>query len=80
MLEYGPHLLSTRKPERRGSSTGWMSSDPSDTTKLREILVQGLYRRAPLPQLLFIPILYMFYRVLAGPIEARPAIRWIFSR
>lgn len=55
-----------------------MSSDPSDTTKLREILVQDLYRRAPLPQLLFIPIVYMFYLVLADPIEARPAIRWVF--
>lgn len=55
-----------------------MSSDTSNTTKLREILVQDLYRRASLPQLLFLPILYVLYRALADPIEARPAIRWVF--
>ncbi|HSN00018.1 MAG TPA: ATP-binding protein [Rudaea sp.] len=60
------------------TSAASMISHPSNTTKLQEILVQDLYRRAPLPLLLFIPILYVFYLVLADPIAARPAIRWIF--
>lgn len=48
------------------------------TEKLREILVQDLYRRALLPLLFFIPILYVYYRVLEGAVTARPIIVWIF--
>ncbi|HZP65002.1 MAG TPA: ATP-binding protein [Rudaea sp.] len=46
--------------------------------KLREILVDDLYRRALVPLLLFVPILYVLYRVLAEAIPARPLIGWIF--
>jgi len=48
------------------------------TLRLREILVQDLYRRALVPLLFFIPILYLLYRALERAIEARPVIAWIF--
>ena len=52
--------------------------DREHTEKLREILVQDLYRRALLPLLFFIPILYVYYRVLEDAVTARPVILWIF--
>jgi len=54
------------------------SIDQVHTAKLREILVQDLYRRALVPILLFVPILYILYHVLQGAVSARPVILWIF--
>src|SRR4051812_27615893 len=54
------------------------SSDQAYRTQLRETLVEDLYRRAPVPVLLFIPILYVLYRVVADAIESRPVIAWVF--
>jgi signal transduction histidine kinase len=46
--------------------------------KLREALVQDLYRRALVPVLLSLPILYVFYLILEDIIPQRPLIGWIF--
>jgi len=54
------------------------SGDRPYRTQLREALVEDLYRRAPLPILLLIPILYVLYLVVAEAIAARPAIAWVF--
>jgi signal transduction histidine kinase len=54
------------------------SVDPQHTAKLREILVQDLYRRSLLPVVFFVPILYLLYRVVQAAVVARPIIQWIF--
>jgi len=41
-------------------------------------MVQDLYRRALIPVLFLLPILYVFYLVLADVIPQRPLIGWIF--
>ena len=53
-------------------------AEPGHTAKLREILAQDLYRRALVPLLLFVPILYVLYRVLEHAVAARPSIFWVF--
>ena len=52
--------------------------ESAHTVKLREILAQDLYRRALVPLLLFVPILYVLYRVIEHAVAARPAILWVF--
>ena len=52
--------------------------DPKQLRLLRESLADDLYNRAPVPLLLFIPILYVLYRVLQDAIAARPVLAWIF--
>jgi len=54
------------------------SDDPMHRARLREILVEDLYRRAPLPLLLFVPILYVLYLITHEAIARRPAIAWVF--
>jgi two-component system NtrC family sensor kinase len=60
--------------KRFALSTG----DQRYRTQLRETLVEDLYRRAPLPLLLFIPILYALYHVVEDAVQVRPAIAWVF--
>ncbi|WP_257385600.1 ATP-binding protein [Tahibacter caeni] len=45
---------------------------------LEEILVDDLYRRAPVPAVMLLPVLGAFYWVLADVIPQRPVIGWIF--
>jgi len=52
--------------------------DPAHTARLREVLVEELYRRSLLPVLFFIPILYLYFRVVEGAVMVRPLIAWIF--
>lgn len=46
--------------------------------RLKQILVDDLYRQAPLPLVMLLPVLGVFYWVLADIIPARPVIGWIF--
>jgi signal transduction histidine kinase len=55
--------------------------DPADRhylPRLQEALVDELYQRSAIPQLLFVPVLVLLYLVLRGAIEQRPAIGWMF--
>ena len=54
------------------------TGDHAYRTQLREILVEDLYRRALLPLVLFVPILYALYSVVADAVNTRPAIAWVF--
>lgn len=47
--------------------------------RLEEILVDDLYRRAPLPVVMLLPVLGVFCWVLAEIIPARAVIGWIFG-
>jgi two-component system, NtrC family, sensor kinase len=46
--------------------------------RLEDILVDDLYRRAPVPVVMLLPVLGVFYWMLAGIIPERPVIGWIF--
>jgi two-component system NtrC family sensor kinase len=46
--------------------------------RLEEILVDDLYRRAPVPVVMLLPVLGVFYSVLAAIVPERPVIGWIF--
>lgn len=46
--------------------------------RLEDILVDDLYRRAPVPVVMLLPVLGVFYWMLAGVIPERPVIGWIF--
>jgi two-component system NtrC family sensor kinase len=47
--------------------------------RLEEILVDDLYRRAPMPVVMLLPVLAMFYWVIADIVDEQPVIRWIFA-
>lgn len=46
--------------------------------RLQDALADDLYRRALLPQLVFVPFLLLLYMVLDDVIAKRPAIGWVF--
>ncbi|WP_313917058.1 ATP-binding protein [Tahibacter sp.] len=46
--------------------------------RLEEILVDDLYRRALMPVVMLLPVLGVFYSVLAAIVPERPVIGWIF--
>jgi signal transduction histidine kinase len=47
--------------------------------RLRETLVDDLYRRSTIPQLLLVPVLCLMYVALTSAIEQRPSIGWVFA-
>ncbi|MEO8672374.1 MAG: ATP-binding protein [Tahibacter sp.] len=47
--------------------------------RVQEALVDDLYRRALMPVLMLLPILYVFYLVVADSVARRPIIGWIFA-
>jgi signal transduction histidine kinase len=53
------------------------AKDEPYKAKLQEALIEDVYRRAPMPLLMFVPIVYMFYLVLADAIPQRPIIGWV---
>jgi len=59
-------------------NTASAGNDSVHTQQLREILAQDLYRRALVPLLLFVPILYVLYRVIEHAVSVRPVILWVF--
>ena len=47
--------------------------------RLKDALATELYRRAGFPQLIFFPVIYILYVMLADAIVQQPAIRWVFA-
>ena len=54
------------------------ASDQPYARSLEEILVDDLYRRAPVPVVMLLPVLGAFYWILSDAIPKRPVIGWIF--
>jgi signal transduction histidine kinase len=55
--------------------------DPADRhyrPRLQEALADELYRRSAIPQLLFVPVLFMLYFILQSAVEQRPVVGWMF--